>query len=183
MRSLLQFRVDQSCHLLQLIYDAWRGPVNQIRCNKAYPVISHRRDALPAHPARPLMFKKARPVHGRNEKCCTPSLPPFFPRRMSCASGFAKVSWLTFILLAVPSHPSEANSGILAAFVTITVAGRRELSTPFPLSETNKKPQTDYSAWGCPFFILKPSLCLQPDKRGSQNTIFLVAGLLAPPPF
>jgi hypothetical protein len=43
-----------------------------------------------------------------------------------------QVSWLSFVLLAAPSHPFE--QWLNAAFVPITVAGRRESFTPFPSS-------------------------------------------------
>lgn len=53
-----------------------------------------------------------------------------------------QVSWLSFVLLAAPSRPVA--SGVPAAFVPITVAGRREHLTPFPCSEAAdiKNPRT-----------------------------------------
>jgi hypothetical protein len=80
-------------------------------------------------------------------------VPPFFPRRKSVSHRLAQVSWLTFPLLASPSQSPARISGILAAFVPITVAGRREVFTPFPLDETKKNPRTDKNRSGdCPFY-------------------------------
>jgi len=69
-------------------------------------------------------------------------------------SGFVQVSWLTIDLLAllnrVPSgkfnranraFPSAlADSGMIAAFVTITVAGQRKIFTSFPETKPKKSP-------------------------------------------
>jgi hypothetical protein len=49
-----------------------------------------------------------------------------------------------FLALDHPTHrafPAQA-SGIAAVFVTITVAGRRELHTPFPYPKAQKNPRT-----------------------------------------
>jgi len=49
--------------------------------------------------------------------------------------------------------------------------GGGSFTLPSLYAKPTKKPQTDYSAWGRPFFILKQFLCPQSDTRGLWNTI------------
>ncbi len=97
-----------------------------------------------------------------------------------------QVSWLSFNLLAAPSRPVA--SGIIAAFVTISVAGRRERLTPFPCSQavfhrpagrqqTKKSPDLVRQVRGSVFIL--GFRVHDPFPRGSDSEKVLRAGLLA----
>ncbi len=98
-----------------------------------------------------------------------------------------QVSWLSLVLLAAPSR-SLRNSGLPAAFVAITVAGRRRLRTSFPRSGALPRVSSSYPFSGAA--RRRPRIA-SPRRRGHKKSPglrrargcrFPSAGVSRPPP-
>src|SRR5215510_10520190 len=76
---------------------------------------------------RPVSFS---PMHGLDRKKRMRNLSLFSGEAGRYALG--RFPGLGFVLLAAPSHPNFQGSGLIAAFVAITVAGPRRLCTGLP---------------------------------------------------